>query len=217
MSSIVRPEFGDSLSAKLGPKWRALSKLTRGLIVAVALLAALLLLYTLGGGGSSTRSVEVAAPVAFQLDYDSDLLKPRLAVGRESLRLETPAGQGPKRTFTVEPLLLPAYKGSIQGTLPLQAERLNRQMSSADPSFITISEAPIMLDVQPGYEIFYQRSIGGQTVYGRRVMLFPPNPGVRAGVDVTMTAVRSSSTQTAPVLAQQAPLREPFESLVVGQ
>jgi len=216
MSSIVRPEFGDSLPTKLGPKWRALSKLVRGIIIGVAIVALLLLAYILAGGTSSTRTVKVAAPVPFQLDYDGDLLQQRVALGRESLRLESPAAVSDKRSFAVQPLLLPAYEGSVQGVLPLQAERLVTQMTAADSSFITVSEGPLLIEGQPGYEILYQLSRGGQTIYGRRVMLFPAKLGARAGVDVTMTAPRSSTTLTAPVIGQQPPLREPIETLVVG-
>ena len=216
MSSIVRPEFGESLPTTVGPKWRALGGRWRALIIAAAVIVALALIYFLLLAGSPTRQVAVAAPVPFELEYDGDLLQQRLTVGRESLRLESPAGVTPKRTFTVKPLLLPAYKGSISGVLPLQAELLSRQMSAINSSFITIAEAPVLVNEQPGYEILFQISEAGKTVYGRRVMLFPPNSGARAGVDVTMTAPRSSQTLTAPVIAQQPPLREPFESLVVG-
>jgi len=216
MSSIVRPEFGDSLPTKLGPKWRALSKLSRGLIIGASVVIVALLAYILAGGTSSTRSVKVAAPVPFQLDYDGDLLQQRLALGRESLRLESPAAVANKRSFAVQPLLLPAYEGSVQGVLPLQAERLVKQMTAADPSFITVSEGPLLIEDQPGYEILYQLSRGGETIYGRRVLLFPAKLGGRAGVDVTMTAPRSSSNLAAPVIGQQPPLREPIETLVVG-
>ena len=119
MSSIVRPEFGESLPTMLGPKWRALGRLPRALIFAAAAVVVIVVAALLLGVGSPTRDVEVAAPVPFQLHYDSDLLQQRLAVGRESLRLESPAGVGAKRSFVVQPALLPAYKGSIQGVLPL--------------------------------------------------------------------------------------------------
>jgi hypothetical protein len=168
------------------------------------------------GFGSSTRHVAVGAPVAFQLDYDGDLLQQRLTVGRESLRLESPASVTAKRSFVVQPLLLPAYKGSIQGVLPLRAEKITAQMGDADPSFATIAEGPVLLEEQPGYEILFRFIRGGRSYYGRRVMLFPAAAGARAGVDVTMTASRGQGALTAPSLAEQPPLREPFQSLVVG-
>ena len=216
MSSIVRPEFGESLPTKLGPKWRALGRLPRALIFGAAAVVVIVVAAFLLGVGSPTRKVEVAAPVPFQLHYDSDLLQQRLAVGRESLRLESPAGVGAKRSFVVQPALLPAYKGSIQGVLPLWAEQMTRQMSAGDPSYATVAEAPVLLERQPGYEILYRFSRGGRSFYGRRVILFPVDPGARAGVDVTMTAVRGDGALTAPALAQQPPLREAFQSLVVG-
>ena len=216
MSSIVRPEFGQSLPTTVGPKWRALGGRWRALIIAAVVIVALALIYVLLLAGSSIRQVAVAAPVPFKLEYDSDLLQQRLTVGRESLRLESPAGVTAKRSFVVQPLLLPAYKGSIQGVLPLRAETMTRQMSAVDPSYATILEQPVLLEEQPGYEILYRFSRGGRSFYGRRVMLFPADPGVRAGVDVTMTAVRGAGALTAPALAQQPPLREPFQSLVVG-
>ena len=44
MSSIVRPEFGESLPTKLGPKWRALGRLPRALIVGAAAAVLLVIL-----------------------------------------------------------------------------------------------------------------------------------------------------------------------------
>jgi hypothetical protein len=216
MSSIVRPEFGESLPTKLGPKWRALGRLPRALIIAAAAVLVLVIIALLLGAGSPTKRVEVGAPVPFQLGYNGDLLQQRLTVGRESLRLETPAGVAAKRSFTVEPLLLPSYQGSIQGVLPLRAEKITAAAGASDPSFATIAEGPLLLGDQPGYEILYRFVRGGRSFYGRRVLLFPAQSGARTGLDVTMTAVRGDGALTAPSLALQAPLREPFESLVIG-
>lgn len=216
MSSIVRPEFGQPLPATLGPKWRALGRVPRALIIAACAAFVIVVLALLLGVGSSTRHVEVGAPVAFQLDYDGNLLQQRLSVGRESLRLESPPSVAAKRSFAVQPLLLEPYQGSIQGVLPLRAEKITAQMGSIDPSFATIAEGPVMVEEQPGYEILFRFTRGGRSFYGRRVMLFPAAAGARAGVDVTMTAKRGKGALTAPSLAEQPPLREPLESLVVG-
>jgi hypothetical protein len=216
MSSIVRPEFGESLPTKLGPKWRALGRLPRALIVGAAAAVLLVILALVLGVGSPTKKVEVGAPVAFQLSYDGDLLGQRLTVGRESLRLETPAGVAAKRSFTVQPLFLPAYEGSVEGVLPLRAEKITAQLGARDPSFATIAEGPVLVEEQPGYEILYRFVRDRRSFYGRRVLLFPTKPGARAGVDVTMIAIRGAGALTAQSLALQSPLREPLQSLVVG-
>jgi len=216
MSSIVRPEFGDSLPALIGPRWRALGPIPRALGIAAVVLVALGVLYALLGGGSSKRSVEVAAPVAFRLEYDGDSLVQRLALGRESLRLETPTSVVTKRSFIVQPLLLPSYEGSIGGFLPLQAERLFQQMKAVEPGLIRTAEGPVLLNDQPGYEIFYQLRRGSQTLYRQRVLLFPAARGARAGVDITLSALSSGGLLSPAAPAKQPPLREPFESLVVG-
>ncbi len=216
MSSIVRPEFGESLPTKLGPKWRALGRLPRALITGVAAAVLLVILALLLGVGSPTKKVEVGAPVAFQLSYDGDLLGQRLTVGRESLRLETPAGVAARRSFTVQPLFLRAYEGSVAGVLPLRAEKITAQLGASDRSFATISEGPVLLEEQPGYEILYRFIRAGRSFYGRRVLLFPTKPGARAGVEVTMIAIRGAGALTAQSIALQPPLREPLQSLVVG-
>lgn len=217
MSSIVRPEFGASLAATLGPKWRALGRPSRALIIAAATAVLLAILALLLEVGSPTKKVEVGAPVAFQLSYDGDLLGQRLSVGRESLRLETPAGAAAQRSFTVQPLVLPSYQGSIQAVLPLRAEKITAQLGARDPSFATISEGPVLLEEQPGYEFLYSFIRAERTFYGRRVLLFPSERGARAGVDVTMTGVRGGGALTAQSLSLQPPLREPLQSLVVGK
>ncbi len=216
MTSKVRPEFGPTLPSIIGPKWRALGRPPRALISAALIAVALLSVYLLLGGGSSTRTVEVATPVAFSLRYDSSALVQRVGRPDELLRLESPAGAAPASTLTVAPLLLAPYRGSLQGVLPLTAEKLTAQMSSADPSLIIRAEAPVLLEEQPGYQISYQFLRGGQTFYGRRVLLFAAQPGARSGVDVVMTAPRSRTTQTAASVGQRPPLREPYRSIVVG-
>ncbi len=215
MTSNVRPEFGPTLPSIIGPKWRELGRPTRALISGALIAVALLSVYLLLGGGSSTRTVEVATPVAFSLQYDSSALVQRVGRPDQLLRLESPAGAAPASTLTVAPLLLAPYRGSLQGVLPLTAQKLTAQMSSADPSLIIRAEAPVLLEEQPGYQIVYQFLRGGKTFYGRRVLLFAAQPGARSGVDVMMTAPRSTTTQTAASVGQQPPLREPYRSIVV--
>ncbi|MCU0257476.1 MAG: hypothetical protein MUC84_02310 [Solirubrobacteraceae bacterium] len=213
--SLVRPEFGPTLPELAGPRWRALS---RGGRIAVAVLAAIvavvLLLRLLAGDDRTT--VVVSAPVAFNLVYDDAKLDRVAAPPGTSLRLVTPASDPDPESVTVAPLRLPAYRGDINGVLPVYAATVIRDMRRADPDFVLRSEGRTRINRQPGYQIQFQTERAGRTTYGRRTFLFQDEPAQREGADILLLAARSPSMPNVDAVGSNGPTKLPYRSFRLG-
>ena len=72
------------------------------------------------------------------------------------------------------------------------------------------------MNSQPGYQIQFQTSSGGRTVYGRRTLLFADEPGTREGVDITMLAARSPSIPNVDAGRLERADQAPYRSLRLG-
>ena len=193
--SVVRPEFGPTLPELLAPGVRALPRAAQ---VALAVLAALVVagaVYAVIHRREADERPQavVRSPIAYNLLYASPLerVAPR---GRETLRLQTPAGDAAPQRFTVTPYKLPPYKGDATGILTLQSANMITQMRRTIPGFVWRGDGRVNYNRQPGYEILYQAKIDGRTTYGRRTILLPGgDTPPREGVDISMVAARSDS------------------------
>jgi hypothetical protein len=203
--SVVRPEFGPTLPELIGPRVRALP---RGVRIGLAALAALVVVAAaallLRDNRDTRPHAVVRAPVAFNLLYPKPLerVKPR---GRETLRLQTPAGSSAPQSFAVTPLKLPPYRGDSSAVLLGMSARLIEQMTRAIPGFVWRADGRVNYNRQPGYEIQFQAKIGGRTTYGRRTLLVPGgDTPPRAGVDIMILAARSPAVPNVNAVASKA-------------
>ncbi|MSX01917.1 MAG: hypothetical protein F2813_02025 [Actinobacteria bacterium] len=216
MPSIVRPEFGPTLPELLAPRWRRLNRFWRAAIVVACAAIVLVAAYALVGGGSGMRTLKVATPIPITIPYDGAALQQRVAVGNELFRLSTPPSAADPATLSASPITIAPYRGSIEGTLPIVASRLTEQMRRVDPGLIVRGYLPVLVKQRPGYEILFQFKRAGRTRYGRRVIVFADQPGVREGLDILMTSARSLRIPTSEQLGRQPPLRDPYQALVQG-
>jgi hypothetical protein len=203
--SVVRPEFGPTLPELIGPRVRALP---RGVRIGLAALAALVVVAAaallLRDNRDTRPHAVVRAPVAFNLLYPKPLerVKPR---GRETLRLQTPAGSSAPQSFAVTPLKLPPYRGDSSAVLLGMSARLIQQMTRTIPGFVWRADGRVNYNRQPGYEIQFQAKIGGRTTYGRRTLLVPGgDTPPRAGVDIMILATRSPAVPNVNAVASKA-------------
>jgi hypothetical protein len=213
--SVVRPEFGPTLPELLGPRWRALPRALRvalGLAVAVVVLGALAIVYS---GGEERHEVVVRGAVTFNLVHPSTLERVEPRPG-ELLRLQRRSGTGPVQSYTVSAVRTPAYRGDINGFLPLYTSRLLQAAQRRDPAFALRGEGRVRVNDLPGYGYVFQTRVGGRTTYGRRLLLFPDEPGVRVGADVLMLAERSPSVPSADAVGNNGALKTALRSLRFG-
>lgn len=213
----VRPEFRPTLPELLAPGLRRVGR--RGviaLVLAGAVLAGLLVVLLARGSGAATRTVVVRAPVAFNLVYDAGRLDRAIPPTGASLLLRTRARDRDPESFTVRPITLPVYTGDPAGIEPIVASRLIDEMRRADPEFILRSESRTRINRQPGYQVQFQTRVGGRTAYGRRTILFPDEPGVRQGADITVLSVRSPTIPNVDAVGSNGPMKQPYRSFRFG-
>lgn len=193
--SVVRPEFGPTLPELLAPRIRALPRAAQLALAAVAALVVVgaVVAFVHRREADQRPQAVVRAPIAFNLLVAPPLhrVAPR---GRETLRLETPAGTAAPQTFTVTPYKLPPYHGDPTGVLTAESANTIARMRRTIPGFIWRGDGRVNYNRQPGYEILYQAKIDGKTTYGRRTILLPGGDTPREGVDISMVAARSDAT-----------------------
>jgi hypothetical protein len=203
--SVVRPEFGPTLPELIGPRVRALPRAVQVGLAALAALVVVAAAALLLRDNRDTRPhAVVRAPVAFNLLYPKPLerVTPR---GRETLRLQTPAGFAAPQSFAVTPMRLPPYRGDAGAVLLGMSARLIQQMTRTIPGFVWRADGRVNYNRQPGYEIQFQGKIGGKTTYGRRTLLVPGgDTPPRAGVDIMMLATRSPAVPNVNSVASKA-------------
>jgi hypothetical protein len=211
--SAVRPEFGPTLPALLGPRARALPPLLRLGLAALGGFVVVLILYVLvlrGDGADAKRAVVVRAPVAFNFVYRAPFRK--LAPGAGEAARVASASQ----SFAVGDLRLPAYRGDAAGFLPLYAAAQQAQMARAFPAFVWRSDGRANINQQQGFEIVFQfRRPGGPLTYGRRVLLLP-GVTAREGADILVTAPRSPAIVRADDVGHNGGLKTMLRSFRFG-
>jgi hypothetical protein len=192
--SVVRPEFGPTLPALLGPRIRALPRVAQLMLAALTAVVVVVLAYVVLTGTEDNRPhAVVREPIAYNLIYPAPLVRVRPHAG-ETLRLETPPGTTAPQSFAVKPFRLPPYHGDSTGVLTFMSANMITRMGATYPGFVWRGDGRVNYNRQPGYEIIFQAKIGGRTTYGRRTLLVPADQVVpREGVDITMLAARSTA------------------------
>lgn len=215
-SSLVRPEYGPTLAQLAGPRWRRWPRWVRIALIAGAVLAVIAIVVVARSGAEPRDTIVAKSPLAFNLVYQADKLQKVAPVAGEELRLRSPAGTAAPALVTVRPVRLPPYTGDPAGTLPVFASNLINQMRRADPTFVLRSEGRARVNGQPGYQIQYQVTRNGKTVYGRRALLFEDKPGVRDGADITLLATRSPTIPNVDAVGSNGPTKLVYRSFRLG-
>jgi hypothetical protein len=215
-SPPVRPELRPTLPELLGPRLRRLGRAGTAVLAVAALVTVIALIAIGRGAGDGTKVLVVRGPVTFNLKYDPARLERVTPAAGVSLLLQTQASDPDPESFTVRPITLPPYTGEPAGVEPVVASGLIRQLRRADPDFILRKEGRTRINRQPGYQIQFQTRVGGRIAYGRRTLLFPDEPSVREGADITLLSVRSPTIPNVDAVGSNGPLKQPYRSFRFG-
>ena len=211
----MRPEFGPTLPELLAPRLRRLPRGVQAVVAVVALaVVAVALAVVFGRGGDQT--VVVRGPATFNLQYPSGLV--RVAPRRgELLRLESPPGARYPLLYVVRPSTLPPYVGDINGIVPLFSARVITAMQGANPAFVLRGEGRMRVNENAfGYSLQFQTRLGGRLTFGRRLLLYPGETGVRRGVDVLMFARASPTVPNVDAVGGAGPLKPAMRTFRFG-
>ncbi len=225
----LKPEYGPTLGELLAPHWRGAHTRTRWLVAlgALALLALVVALVlalegpTVSSGGSvpfsfSYRGLERRTPEAGSY---ANVVRVRNG------RLDA--------SFSVSPLTLPPYAGSVTGEYPLYASDYIPALAARYRDFALVGQGPIRTAAfgsweelppstiyyhVPTYTIAFTALVRGRLMYGRDIWLVPSTRGARKGVDIRMLAVAKTGTSSATALSvgTTGALSRPLRSFSLG-
>lgn len=216
MASIpLKPEYGPTLGRLLAPRWRRASRTARAIVLTAGVGLVTLLLAT--GLTLESSHYSHGGPVPFHFSYRG-LYRTAPGPG-EYVRVRGPRQGALRNSFAVGPLKLPPYSGSLSGELPMYAFTYIARLRKRYPGFALRGEGKTVVSKQLAYAISYTARIGGRTMYGRDVLMFPDRPNVRAGLRIAMLSTPTANAQvTSPSLVgTKGVLELPLESLRFGR
>lgn len=211
----IKPEYGPTLGRLLSPRWRAASPWARALVRVVAVGAIALAIgafltlenahYSRGGG------------VPFSFSYRG--IDRVAAAPGEWVRLERRAPDGRLQdSYSVRPLKLPPYSGSLSGELPLYAAGYIRMLRGHDTDFVLRGEGKTRVNTVPAYQVVYTTRVAGDTMFGRDVLLVAQRPAAREGVNIVMLTSPTANAQVSSPLevASEGVLLKPLKTFTLG-
>jgi hypothetical protein len=197
MASVpLKPQYGPTLGQLLSPRWRASSRWLQGLVV--VLLGGLVVIAIALALTLRRASYSHGGSVPFHFEYRG-LYKTAPKAG-DYVDVQRVQGGRLMDSFSVAPLELPAYQGSLSGELPLYAAGYIRALTARYRDFDLQEEGKTRVSTVPGYAVFYTARVGGQTMWGRDVLLLPERPGERRGVRIVMLTSPDANTQVKSAL-----------------
>jgi hypothetical protein len=216
MSAVpMKPEYGPTLGRLLAPRWTSTSRIVRAALMAT-------------GMGIVVLAVAIALTLEkahyshgqgfpFSFSY-RDLHRTAPDPGGYVKVQSTGADGALKYSYAVDPLELPAYRGSLSGELPIYAAGYIDELGRRYSDFVLRGESRTRVNKVPGYEVLYTAQVGGRPMYGRNVLLLPEQPGVRRGVKIEMLASTTANSQIkAPMeVASAGPLVNPLKTFSFG-
>lgn len=192
----MKSEYGPTLGELLAPRWYAAPRAARVILIAVGVgvlvLAAAIVLRL------QSASYSQGGSVPFSFHY-KDLYRAPVDRGAY-VKVQSRDGDGAlKYSYEVYPLTLPPYAGVISGELPSYASSYIAKLGASLSAFQLRGEGKTRVNTVPGYQVLYSTRIAGREVYGRNVLLLPPRPSPRKGVEIMMlTSATASSEVKAP-------------------
>jgi hypothetical protein len=168
--------------------------------------AAVTLLAVTPGGTHVVRE----RPVAFNLRYDAPMREVAPQPG-EWLRLE----HGRRETFTVSPLRLPAYRGKVDGILPVVADREWTELRRRFPGLTPAEDGKARLNLVAGYALLF-RLPGKPKRFGRLVLLPRPVAGARDGVKLLLLGGPATGNRGPRSVGNEGTLDRAYHSFTFG-
>jgi hypothetical protein len=206
--TVVAPEHRPTLREELAPlpapaRWAVLGVLALLVVgIALALLS--------GGSGADGRVITHQGAVTFNLRVPPGMsqLEP---TAEDWVRLER-KGQD---SIVVSPLQLPAYRGDVDGVLPVVAARELDGLKQRFPDLEPVEEGKARINKAAGYSLSFRVSRSPRQ-YGRLVLLPQPVPGARDGVKLLLLATPKGGAGKATDVGTRGQLKTPYRSFRFG-
>jgi hypothetical protein len=211
----IKSGYGPTLGRLLAPRWQRASTAARAAVLAACAAAVALIVGAVLTLENATYSHGGSVPFSFE--YRS-LYRVRPDPGGY-VKVQRHAADGRlEDSFAVAPLTLPPYAGGLSGELPLYAAVYIRGLASRYQDFVLRADGKTRVNTVPAYQVLYTAQMGGQTMWGRDVLLLPDRPGERRGVTIVMLTTPNASAQvTSPLeVASAGVLLRPLKTFSFG-
>jgi hypothetical protein len=211
----IKPQYGPTLGRILSPTWRAATPLLRRAVIASAI--ALLALIAVAVLTLENASFSRGGRVPFSFSYRGLYRAPADPGGYVKVERHSNDGRL-EDSFAVGPLRLPSYDGGLSSELPLYAAGYLAVIGRRYPHFVLRGEGKTKINTVPAYDIFYTTVLNGQLMFGRDVLLLPPRPGAREGVDIVILTAKTANKQVKSPLevATTGILLRPLKTFTFG-
>jgi hypothetical protein len=209
----IKPQYGPSLVELLRGRLSPGARRALAIVAAVALVGGIAA-WILAPG--DFRYVHEGDPV-FNLRWrEGGRLKQVDPPPGTLLRLEARRSGRVVQSFSVRPLRLPPYEGSVTAALPMVASDGARQLAGEYTRFTRTDEGKARINDAPGYQFAFEAKEGDRMVLGRQVYLLDPEGDGRDGVLLTMLQ-RPGGAVTGPQdVGAVGGLRIPYRSFRFG-
>jgi hypothetical protein len=214
MSSLVRDEYGPTLP-------ELLRRVSRPLRIAawagLALLVAVGVWLGTGGASAPERHAVIRGERTFNLAWTPSRLE-RVQRPGALFALEGRRGDLFLDSFAVQPVTLPAYRGSPGGVLAVLGSRRLAELRATAPGFRASNppEGRTRVNDSAGYQVTWSEKRGGRTIYARDIWLVPPVPGARDAILVQLRTTPAAGTPNADRTGSAGALKRPLRSLRFG-
>ena len=207
VAQAFRPTLREELARRRPATRRAISAVL--VLIVLAWVA-----FVLAPNNKGVHYVHRSAPV-FNLRY-ADVFE-RLAPQRgEILHIRRKLHGRVVDAFSVTPLQLPAYRGDVNGLLPVYAERVLGELRAAYPGLRLIEEGKARVNLVAGYSLLFRVGRGRERMFGREVLLPEAKPGARTGVRMALRTWKGSGVGMARELGARGALKTPYRSFRYG-
>jgi hypothetical protein len=119
-------------------------------------------------------------------------------------------------TFDVRRLVLPPYRGDVNGLLPVYAEKVLAELRAAYPGLVLVEEGKARVNLVAGYSILFRVGGGPGRMFGREILLPESGPSVRNGVRIALRTWRGSGITQPRDLGARGALKTPYRSFRYG-
>lgn len=209
----MKAEYGPTLPQLLAP--RPLPVRIAAAVIAVTLVIAAALIVL--ASRPDETAVLIRKPVTLNFIYGPQWSPVQRAGTLVALRHESASGLF-LDAYALRDLMLPRYRGSASGMLPVYADAYVRTLPRRYPGFELVGEGRQRLNNAIGYGVTFRARTGTRRLYVRHYLLVEEEPdGRRRGVVLEIESTPAAGTPNADEIGNHGALKTPLRSFRFGE
>jgi hypothetical protein len=209
----MKADYGPTLPQLLAPRSLAV-RLAAVAVAATIVIAAAAIAWA---SRPDETAVLIRKPVTLNFIYGPQFEEVLQAGTLVSLRHESAGGLF-LDAYALRPLVLPSYRGTASGMLPVYADMYLRTLPRRYPGYEFIGEGRARINNAVGYEVTFRARSGMRRLYVRHYLLVEEEPeGLRRGVILEIESTPAAGTPNADEIGNHGALKTPLRSFRFGE